>query len=344
MAEYILQIPYDETLIALVRKLHSRSYDYKRNVWRVDANAYTPDQISALCAKAGYLLEKNIAGIYIAKKKLKDVPKEILEHMKRRRLSASTIGNYAHHIKKFLAFVAPSVEPTNEQIVRYITDMVERENASPSFQHMAVNALRYWVVEVNKGRMPVVPLRPKREKRLPSVLSEDEVRRLLNCIKNTKHKLIIALIYSGGLRISEAVNLKKTDIDLSRGMLNIRQGKGKKDRQVPLSAVIRTMLGAYYGQYNLGVYLFAGQEQEQYSTRSIQKVFHRACETAGINKRATVHTLRHSYATHLLEKGTDLRIIQELLGHASSKTTEIYTHVSTRLLGSVPSPLDGLGL
>jgi integrase/recombinase XerD len=180
------------------------------------------------------------------------------------------------------------------------------------------------------------------KKSLPTVLSEQEVAAILGQLENIKHKSILSLIYSAGLRISESIHLELRDIDRSRGLLTIRQSKGKKDRYVPLSPKINALLTTYIEAYKPRKYLFEGQSGGLYSDRSIQNVFGKACEKAGITKHVTVHTLRHSYATHLLENGTDLRYIQEILGHSSSKTTEIYTHVSKKMIGAIRSPFDDL--
>lgn len=187
-------------------------------------------------------------------------------------------------------------------------------------------------------------LRPKRERPLPLVLSIREVERILSAASNIKHRLTILLICSAGLRVSEAVNLELKNIDYERRIITVREGKGKKDRQVPLSAKLEKLLSEYFRQYKPGRYLFEGQKGGKYSVRSIQTVFRNAREKAGIEKPASVHSLRHSYATHLIEAGTDLRIIQELLGHSSSKTTEIYTHVSARSIAGVRSPADDLDI
>ena len=156
--------------------------------------------------------------------------------------------------------------------------------------------------------------------------------------------MVIALIYSAGLRLSEAVNLRLQDIDRTREVITIKAGKGKKDRQVPLSEKIVVMIHTYLNEYNPKEYLFEGQKGGKYSVKSVQNIFQKALQKADIKKKATVHTLRHSFATHLLEKGTDIRVIQEILGHASTKTTEIYTHVSTRTISSIRSPLDDLDI
>lgn len=185
--------------------------------------------------------------------------------------------------------------------------------------------------------------RPKTEKLLPNVLSKEEIKKILNAHSNIKHKTMLSLIYSCGLRRSELINLKPSDIDSKRNVVIIRQSKGKKDRIVPLSIKILMMLRDYYLDYKPKTWLFEGQNVgEMYSEKSLQSVLKQALSKTKINKPVTLHWLRHSYATHLLEAGTDLRYIQELLGHNSSKTTEIYTHVSTKNIQQIKSPFDDL--
>lgn len=216
---------------------------------------------------------------------------------------------------------------------------------SRSYQNQVVNALKlFYRAEYNRDIGQVVLLRPKREHKLPNVLSQKEVQAILSAFTNSKHKTIFYLIYSGGLRISEVTSLKLKDIDSKRDVIRIRESKGAKDREVPLSQKALEQLRLYYKEYKPTEYLFEGQFGGQYSTRSIQTLFRKALKACGIKKKATVHTLRHSYATHLLENGTDLRIIQELLGHKSSKTTELYTHVSRQTKQRIPNPLDQLEL
>ena len=185
--------------------------------------------------------------------------------------------------------------------------------------------------------------RPKRAKTLPNVLSKEEVKLILNAHSNTKHKMMLSLMYSCGLRRSELLNLKLTDIDSNRNLIIIRQAKGKKDRIVPLSSKILEMLRNYYVAYKPKSWLFEGQiENTKYDERSLSNVLKQALAKTKIKKPVSLHWLRHSYATHLLESGTDLRYIQELLGHSSSKTTEIYTHVSSKSLQQIKSPFDDL--
>ena len=185
--------------------------------------------------------------------------------------------------------------------------------------------------------------RPRREHKLPNVLSKEEVAAILHVLPNQKHRTMLSLIYACGLRRGELLNLKPENIDSKRHLLIILKAKGKKDRVVPISDKVITMLREYYKIYKPKIWLFEGQSTaEQYSESSLQEVLKNAIQKAGIKKPVTLHWLRHSYATHLLEAGTDLRYIQELLGHKSSKTTEIYTHVSEKSLQKISSPFDNL--
>ncbi len=183
--------------------------------------------------------------------------------------------------------------------------------------------------------------RPKKDRKLPAVLSREEISKLLSSIANVKHKAILMLTYSAGLRVSEVVKLKLEDIDTERKLIHIRGAKGRKDRYTILSDVAMNTLKLYIESYHPENWLFPSKEDNSYITvRTVQRIFEDACNKAEIKKDVTVHSLRHSFATHLLESGIDLRYIQELLGHKSSKTTEIYTHVSNRDLGKIQSPLD----
>lgn len=270
-----------------------------------------------------------------------------LKYLKRRRYRENTIKTYSELVRQFLLVLSKHDPATlsEHDIARYIQKYYVDKGHSSSYLNQAVNALKlYYKVEFEKEIGLKVVLRPRREQKLPNVLSTDDVRRILQSFDNEKHRTIFYLIYSGGMRISEAVNMRLNDIDSKRNMIRIRDAKGGKDREVPLSKTLLDQIRAYYKEYRPKEWLFEGQFGGQYTARSIQALFRQVMERTGIKKRATVHTLRHSYATHLLENGTDLRIIQELLGYKSSKTTEIYTHVSQRLKQNVPNPLDQLGL
>lgn len=259
-----------------------------------------------------------------------------------RRYSPRTRKVYLGHLRRFLVAVGkPAREVTEADIRAYLTgDLGER--ISIGYHRQIVAALSFLYERVLKDPRPVrgIPL-PVAGRRLPVVLSRDEVRRILDATPNQKHKLILSLIYAAGLRLGEVARLRVGDIDVDRGMLHVRGGKGDKDRYTLLSERVRDLLSRHPIARDPNAFLFPGtQEGRHLTARSIQKVFGDACARAGIRKRATVHTLRHSFATHLHEGGTGLRYIQELLGHSSSRTTEIYTHVSSGELRRIRSPLD----
>jgi site-specific recombinase XerD len=221
---------------------------------------------------------------------------------------------------------------------------VNKKN-SHSYQNQAINAIKfYYEVVLGLPHRFYAVDRPRKEFKLPEVLSEEETVRLINTINNLKHKAIVVTIYSCGLRLSELINLKISDIHSDRKMLLIKNAKGNKDRTTILSDDTLRLLRKYYLEYKPKVYLFEGQFGEQYSSTSVQVIIRNAAKTAKILKHVSPHTLRHSFATHLLENGTDLRYIQTLLGHSSPKTTEIYTRVSSKSLKEIKSPIDKLNI
>ncbi len=224
----------------------------------------------------------------------------------------------------------------------YLLRKLGGDRFSRSYHNQLISALRLFC-SVVLDRAPVdFPLeRPRREKKLPSVLSLEEIRRFLGAIRNSKHRAIFALIYSAGLRVSEVVKLRLEDLDRSRGMIQIRGGKGRKDRRTLLSRAALELVDAWLAEAPPSPWLFPGARPGRHLTvRTVQKLTDQIRRRAGITKPVTPHMLRHSFATHLMENGTDLRVIQELLGHSSVSTTEIYTHVSQRHLEKVQSPLD----
>jgi len=266
--------------------------------------------------------------------------------MQHKRYSESTIKTYLDAAKSFIMFIYPKPmhEADNNDMVRYVNEYIIKNNLSFAYQNQVVNACKLFFKEVIKSKLVVDKLeRPRRQYKLPNVLSKAEITTILNAHNNVKHKTMLSLIYACGLRRSELLNLKPADVDSRRGLLIIRQGKGRKDRVTPISEKIIQMLREYYKMYRPKEWLFEGQTRgEQYSEKSLQAVLKQSLEKTGIKKPVSLHWLRHSYATHLLESGTDLRYIQELLGHKSSKTTEIYTHVSTKSIQNIKSPFDDL--
>ena len=263
-----------------------------------------------------------------------------------KRYSQNTIRTYTEALKSFLFFFKDklAIAITNDDVIIYNNEYIFKNKLSASYQNQIVNAIKLYFKTIQNKSIEIDKIhRPKREKILPNVISKEEVKLILTAHSNIKHKTMLSLIYSCGLRRSELLNLKLGDIDSKRNIVIIRQSKGRKDRIAPLSLKILEMLRNYYSAYKPKTWLFEGHTAgTQYSEQSLQSALKLALQKAGITKPVSLHWLRHSYATHLLESGTDLRYIQELLGHNSSKTTEIYTHVSTKSLQQIKSPFDDL--
>ena len=232
---------------------------------------------------------------------------------------------------------------SREQVITWVNYLVKQRNASRSYQNQTINAIKFYYEHVLLREKEFYDLdRPRKEKRLPTVLTRQEVKSLISHIGNLKHRCIIELIYSSGLRIGELLKLRLEDIDSERMLVKIRSAKGFKDRYTILSAQLLPKLREYYMVYGPKEYLFEGQNGGMYSAKSVQNIVRRTAQLSGIKKKVTTHTLRHSFATHLVDNGTNLRHIQTLLGHNSSRTTEIYTHVSNMDLKNIQSPLDSL--
>lgn len=274
-------------------------------------------------------------------------PEEFTLKLKELRYSEHTVSVYCNTFTEFINYysdtdIASISEP---MIVDYLRYLVIDRKISSSYQNQAINAIKFYYERVlGETRKVYLIERPREEKTLPIVLNETEISDILKAAENLKHKTILMTCYSAGLRLSELTNLKLKDIDSERMQIRISQAKGKKDRYSILSPKLLVLLRKYFAKYEPKIWLFEGQTGGQYSTRSIQIIMHEATFKAGIKKKISVHTLRHSFATHLLESGTDLRYIQSLLGHESSKTTEIYTHITTKGFDQIISPLDKLDI
>lgn len=271
---------------------------------------------------------------------------QLVSWMKSRRYSSSTIITYKEALQVFFQFFKTKEvrEITADDVVRFNNEYILYRNLSHAYQNQFVNALKLFYGKVIGSGMEINLIeRPKTQRTLPNVLSKEEVKRILRVHTNFKHKAMLSLIYSCGLRRGELLRLKPEHVDSKRNVLIIKQAKGRKDRIAPLSEKIVDLLRQYYVAFKPKVYLFEGMKAgEPYDERSLQQVLKQAVKKAGINKPVSLHWLRHSYATHLLENGTDLRYIQEILGHSSSKTTEIYTHVSNKDIQKITSPYDYL--
>ena len=269
--------------------------------------------------------------------------KRMTEELEIRNYSPKTIRLYVDNVARLARHYGKSPDRLSREEIRgYLVYLVEEKGLAVGTYKQALAALRYfyrWVLK--RGDLVEDILSPRPERRLPVVLSLGEVQRLFAAIVSFKHRMILMTAYSAGLRISEAVNLKITDVDSERMVIRVCQGKRKKDRYTVLSPVLLTMLRHYWWAARPTSYLFHGRRLNRpMSVATVQRACKDAQEKSGIEKTVTPHTLRHSFATHLLESGTDLRVLQALLGHSSIRTTAIYTHVSNKLIRSTISPLD----
>jgi site-specific recombinase XerD len=261
--------------------------------------------------------------------------------------SKNTIRTYSGEFHFLLQLLnTRHIDSLNQKEIKsYLLWLVTVKKYGEAQVNTSVNAIKFYFEKVlNLERMSFQLPRPKKPLVLPKVISEGDVKKIINSTTNIKHKAILMLGYGCGLRVSEIVQMKIKDIDSSRMVILVERAKGKKDRMVMLPATLLTILREYYKQFKPVKYLFEGQKAEMYSIRSVQSIFKASKLKANVNKQGGIHSLRHSYATHLLEAGTDIRIIQELLGHNELKTTMRYTQVSNNLIGKVISPLDKLGI
>lgn len=263
-----------------------------------------------------------------------------------KRHSENTVKTYGKALKSFLLFFRQKTvtEINNEDVIRYVNEYLLKNKLSASYQNQVVNAIKLYFTTIQDKKINLEKIhRPKRAKVLPNVLSKEEVKFILEAHTNIKHKMMLSLIYSCGLRSGELLALRPTHIDSKRNIVLLKNAKGQKDRITPLSPKILEMFRIYFREYRPKIFLFEGQKAGvPYDARSLQLILKQALKKTNIIKPATLHWLRHSYATHLLESGTDLRYIQELLGHSSNKTTEIYTHVSTKSIQQIKNPFDDL--
>ena len=344
-----LHFDYSKAANERVRKLTGVKWSKTLKVWHVPDNDVYRTQFKLPLLKPTVAKDKPVT----IEDKRQLTPEIIakVEAYKRwlrsRRYSDSTIKTYSEALLSFLKFYSnkPVAEITNNDVIVFNNDFILKHKLSASYQNQIVNAIKLFFKKIEGSALNVdLVHRPKKYNPLPKVLAIEEVADIINALDNIKHKCMISLIYSAGLRRSELLNMRISNIDSKRMEIFIAHSKNRKDRVVPLSETGLQLLREYYKSYHPKDYLFEGQSGDQYSERSLALVLKKACEKAGIKKQVNLHMLRHSYATHLLETGTDLRYIQELLGHKSSKTTEIYTHVSQRSLNKISSPLDKLNI
>ncbi len=256
--------------------------------------------------------------------------------------SSRTIGSYLHYIDDFLEHIDNPIEPPDlSQVNDYLAHLSENLDLSRSTMNVAISAIKFYYKNLFDVDIPHRISRPKKEKKLPDILNRKEVKRLLSALKNIKSRAILVLTYSSGLRVSEVVLLRVSDLDFTRDSITIKGAKGRKDRVTLFFDRAQRTLRTYLKAEQPDYWLFPGQKEDKHLTaRSAQLHFKHALEKTNIQKEVSIHSLRHSFATHLLENGTDIRYIQKLLGHKSTKTTEIYTHVTNTALQRIKSPFD----
>ena len=262
--------------------------------------------------------------------------------LKLRGFSERTVSAYRFHNQKFFDFVKKSPEQASEDDIRaYMAYLLADRKLAPSSVGLTKAALKFMFTEVLKKQVVSIKT-PKNSKKIPVVLSKDEVKRLIAAASTQKSRLVMILLYSSGIRLSECINMQLKDFELDDKIAWVRKGKGGKDRMIILSEQFIAEFRQFLAEKRVKSYVFANRKGDKLSPRNIQKLVERAANAAGIKKRVSPHTLRHSFATHLLESGTDIRVIQELLGHSNLQTTQIYTFVSSEQKKKVKSPMDSL--
>lgn len=268
-----------------------------------------------------------------------------LQEMQRRNYSPRTIETYVSCLKRLSIYYNQSPDTISiNQVKEYLHHIIVKDQVSTSLINQTISAVKV----LHQGVLglewnPIKLIRPRGEKRLPIVLSRQEIQNMLEVTTNLKHKSILTLAYSSGLRMSELLNLEIKDIDSGRMQIRVCLGKGKKDRYTLLSQTTLDLLRVYYKKYQPKHWLFEGLDDKRYSSTSVQRILKKACFKAGITKHVYLHCLRHSFATHLLEQGVNIQIIQRLLGHSSPRTTCMYLHVQQYSLDNIQSPLDYKG-
>lgn len=348
-----LEFDYNSELIKLLKNTADASWSQTLNAWYINNNLNLLQKLRKELAPLNVSLALNEQTQLLYDEKYKSISVEaelkiklFTEWMRSKRYSESTIGTYTDALKTFIKFHSNKKieELNNRDVIVFNNEYILKNKLSPSFQNQVVNGIKLFFRTIENKQIEIESIhRPKKEKLLPNVLSKEEVKLILSAPRNIKHRAMLSLIYSCGLRRGELLNLKLTDIDSKRNLVIVRMAKGRKDRIVPLSQKVLILLREYFIAFKPNYWLFEGQNKKsKYDERSLQQVLKQSLEKANITKPVTLHWLRHSYATHLLENGTDLRYIQEILGHSRSTTTEIYTHVSNKALQNIISPFDSL--
>jgi len=342
----LVRLPYIPDLIRQIRKIGE--WNITKKGWVISYSNDNLSQLLHIFRDKIYNMDEAIHSAvktHLAAQSIKRdheiSMKLLLQRMQLGGLSRNTIKAYLGHAERFLCFAALPVQNIQtDHIQNYLLHLLSLK-LSHTYINQAISALKLLFSVHGQNEICFTVPRPKREKMLPDVLSEEEVLRILRAATNLKHKTMLYITYSSGLRVGEVVRLQVSDIDYDRQTICVKQGKGRKDRQTLLSQTACKVMKEYLAIERPYHWLFPGDDRSRHITeRTVQKVFEKARDNGNIRKKVSIHSLRHSFATHLLENGTDLRFIQELLGHQSSKTTEIYTHVSIKDIRRIQSPLD----
>jgi len=346
-SQIFITFKYDDYLISLVRKIEGAKWSNSLRSWYVADNEKNAQLIKNTFGGITSLDSSKISTKKTFERNLTENQRVLLNdfylYLKGKRYSKSTIQTYTFFVADFVNFHSKIEldDLTNREVETFIETVFIERNYSISTQRQFISALKIFIVYCPNTKINDLKLeRPKKSRKLPSVLSQEEVLDIIRCTQNLKHRAIITLIYSCGLRISELTNLKLADFHIDRKQLIVKEGKGRKDRYVSLADSFLPLLTNYYNSYKPELFFVEGPKGKRYSTESIRQFLKRSCIKANITKTVTPHTLRHSYATHLLENGVDIRYIQSLLGHARPETTMIYTHVKRKDLMKIQNPLD----
>ena len=347
-----LYFEYNATLIAHIKKLEGIKWSATNKCWYVKNQKGILNRIFTHFKGIVWLdldnlkkQEKQSKRYTKPVKSQKMIPEAYSRLLVRRRYSPNTINTYTHFFKQFINYFPDTdLDQLTEEHIRQFQDyLVSKRKVSISTQNQAINAIKYYFEQVLDGERKTYHIeRPRREKKLPHILSEQQILRIIEATENLKHQSIIVVMYSAGLRVGELLKLRRQDLNFDKNLIFVRDAKGKKDRTTILAESTAKMLHVYLEEFKPNYWLFEGPGRKQYSSTSVNVLLKVSAKKAGIEQRVSSHMLRHSFATHLLEQGVDLRYIQSLLGHSNSKTTEIYTHVSKRSLANIRSPLDSI--
>lgn len=341
-----LYFKYHNPLIAKVRNLPNTRWSKQLSCWHLPLTKQNYLLIKNRLGKITELNFDNFNATTTSKIKLSEKERKLLNgyytYLKGKRYSDSTLKTYTYLVADFILYHKKEKIENVREIEKYIENDFVKRNPAISTHRQLISALKHFLVYTKADfELDFKNIAPRKDKKLPNVLSKNEILRLIQVTKNLKHRVCIALLYSSGLRIGELLKLELKDLDFERKMLRVTMGKGRKDRYVPIAESIFPMLHNYLATYKPKQYLIENDSKHiPYAATSVRSFLKRSVESAGIQKNITPHTLRHSYATHLLESGTDIRYIQTLLGHSKPETTMLYTHVQSEAKKKINNPLD----